>query len=142
MANPGREPAAGPARAASSKQGLTEQSDTRSPSLEKDPLADIPEGSSIWTAPQSHLHPTAPEAHEFPVSRPMPKGLTVQQTLAEMRARDAAAMQKLSKAEMPARWQRGAQLAGAALAVGLTGYAVVFHDFGEKEHVFSPVSEI
>ena len=72
----------------------------------------------------------------------MPKGLTVQQTLAEMRARDAAAMQKLSKAEMPARWQRGAQLAGAALAVGLTGYAVVFHDFGEKEHVFSPVSEI
>lgn len=41
---------------------------------------------------------------------------------------------------LPSRWQRGAQLLGGILAVVSTSYFVLWADFGEREHCFSPVS--
>ncbi|KAK4054064.1 hypothetical protein OIO90_003709 [Microbotryomycetes sp. JL221] len=39
----------------------------------------------------------------------------------------------------PTKMSRGLQIGSFALATALTGYAVLFYDFGQREHCFMPV---
>ncbi len=105
----------------------------------RDPLANLPPGATMWQAPQSWENPTGvlPPDVRATIRR---SAASHGSSLADYKAREAAAMERLSQPEIPARWQRFSQLAGAVLATGAAGYAIFLHDFGEKEHVFSPVS--
>ncbi|GAA5868002.1 hypothetical protein JCM8547_000778 [Rhodosporidiobolus lusitaniae] len=46
---------------------------------------------------------------------------------------------KLPQVVEQTKLSRGLQLASFALATAITGYAVLLHDFGPREHVFMPV---
>ncbi|GAA5982994.1 hypothetical protein JCM11641_006910 [Rhodosporidiobolus odoratus] len=46
---------------------------------------------------------------------------------------------KLPQTVAPTKLSRGLQIASFGLATVITGYAVLVHDFGEREHVFMPV---
>ncbi|KAM0789876.1 hypothetical protein ACM66B_006722 [Microbotryomycetes sp. NB124-2] len=46
---------------------------------------------------------------------------------------------QLPQTVAPTRLSRGLQVGSFALATALTGYAVLFYDFGQREHCFMPV---
>lgn len=73
-------------------------------------------------APQSHLHPT-----------------TSRRPLA---AADRAEVyrRRVTRNVRPAGWQNVANLTGALLAAASCGYLLLWADFGDREHIFSPVS--
>lgn len=82
---------------------------------------------SIWQAPQSLLHPTAPPLKQ------------VSQARKETYFRRVA-MPERYEGPPPAKWQRRSQVVGGVFSAVIGVYIVFFHDYGPREHVFSPVS--
>ena len=116
---------------------LNDRKNARPTSKEQGPFVpELGENESIWTAPQSKLYPTAP---------PDPSVLSSAEQV-KLQARQSAILKKVRISEaggvMPAGWQRGSQLLGGVLSIGCAAYALIWHDFGETENVFSPVSSI
>ena len=81
----------------------------------------------MWQAPQSLLHPTAPPPKQ------------VSQARKDTYFRRVA-MPERYEGPPPARWQRRMQVAGGIFSAVVGVYIVLFHDYGPREHVFSPVS--
>lgn len=125
MAQPDKEPvgssapSGGPAPAASSssKQEV-------GPSSQRPPRAR--HAPSMWTAPQSHIPPPSPTHY-------------VEPRRAETFFRRVTHPSN-PNGPPPSRWQRAANLSGGLLAGAVVLYSVLWADFGNKEHVFSPVS--
>lgn len=82
---------------------------------------------TMWQAPQSLLHPTAPPLKQ------------VSQARKETYFRRVA-MPERYEGPPPAKWQRRMQVAGGIFSAVVGIYIVLFHDYGPREHVFSPVS--
>ncbi|KDN40266.1 hypothetical protein K437DRAFT_191422 [Tilletiaria anomala UBC 951] len=114
-------------------------STTSNPSAVAEPL--VPD--SIWKAPQSRLFPSNLTSRR---SGPLDAVDAGQEPTEKLRARSETYLRRVTKPELggppPTRLQKGSQLLGGVLAVGCVGYAVVWHDFGEKENVFSPIRRI
>lgn len=83
---------------------------------------------SMWTAPQSLAPPPNP-AHQPNSNR------------AAAYFRRVALPHELN-GPMPTRGQRIANLAGGIIGGMTCVYLVLFHDFGDRDHVFSPVSDL
>jgi hypothetical protein len=82
---------------------------------------------TMWQAPQSLLHPTAPPLKQ------------VSQARKETYFRRVA-MPERYEGPPPAKWQSRMQVAGGIFSAVVGVYIVLFHDYGPREHVFSPVS--
>ena len=81
---------------------------------------------SMWTAPQSLIPP------------PNPSNLASPERQATYFRR--VTQQNNQTGPKPTSFQRGANLVGGILGVSVAVYCVLFHDFGDREHVFMPVS--
>ncbi|PWN33895.1 uncharacterized protein FA14DRAFT_180532 [Meira miltonrushii] len=84
---------------------------------------------TMWQAPQSLLHPTAPPLKQ------------VSQERKETYFRRVA-MPERYEGPPPARWQRRMQVAGGIFSAVVGVYIVLFHDYGPREHVFSPIRRL